>query len=139
VAGRIELCDVSFEYEPGQPVLEGVSLDIRPGERVGLRGRTGAGKTTLLSLIVRFTDPTGGVVLLDGKDIRSYRLADVREQFAIVLQEPVLFSSTIAENIAYARPGADLDEIIVAAKAANAHAFIAALPDGYDTKVGERG
>jgi ATP-binding cassette, subfamily B, bacterial len=139
VSGHIEVRDASFEYEAGRPVLEDISLEILPGERIGMRGRTGAGKTTLLSLIVRFVDPTNGVVLLDGKDIRDYRLADVREQFAIVLQEPVLFSSTIADNIAYARPGATHEEIVAAATAANAHDFIAALPDGYATKVGERG
>ena len=91
---------------------------------------TGAGKTTLVSLLTRFYDPTAGQVLLDGVDLRDYRLADLRNQFAIVLQEPVLFSTSIAENIAYARPGASEEEVVAAAKAANAHDFIARLPDG---------
>ena len=112
---------------------------VRPGARVGISGATGAGKTTLVSLLTRFYDPTAGAILLDGVDLRDYRLADLRNQFAIVLQEPVLFSTTIAENIAYARPEAEGDDIVQAAKAANAHEFIAALPDGYDTVVGERG
>jgi ATP-binding cassette subfamily B protein len=106
---------------------------------VGIAGETGAGKTTLLSLLTRFYDPTAGQILLDGVDVRDYKLADLRNQFAIVLQEPVLFSSSIAENIAYADPGASEEEIVQAAKAANAHDFIVGLPDGYETQVGERG
>jgi ATP-binding cassette subfamily B protein len=100
---------------------------------------TGAGKTTLLSLLTRFYDPTAGQILLDGVDLRDYKLADLRKQFAIVLQEPVLFSTSIAENIAYARPGANAEAIIEAAKAANAHEFIVRLPQGYNTQVGDRG
>jgi ATP-binding cassette subfamily B protein len=106
---------------------------------VGIAGRTGAGKTTLINLLGRYYDPTAGQVLLDGVDLREYRLADLRNQFAVVLQEPVLFSATIAENIAYGRPGATHEQIVAAAVAANAHDFIQALPDGYRTQVGERG
>ena len=106
---------------------------------LGIAGTTGAGKTTLVNLLTRFYDPTAGQILLDGLDLRDYKLADLRNQFAIVLQEPVLFSSSIAENIAYARPGASQEEILVAAKAANADEFIVRLPQGYETLVGERG
>src|SRR5439155_21014034 len=97
------------------------------------------GKTTLVNLLTRFYDPTVGQILLEDVDLREYKLADLRNQFAIVLQEPVLFSTSIAENIAYARPGASQSEIIAAAQAANAHDFIVRLPQGYETLVGERG
>jgi ATP-binding cassette, subfamily B, bacterial len=137
--GEVELRNVSFSYEPGNSVLRGISFRVPPGSRVGIMGTTGAGKTTLVSLLTRFYDPTSGEIRLDGLDLRDYRLADLRNQFAIVLQEPVLFSNSIAENIAYARPGASEDEIVAAARAANAHDFISALPEGYRTLVGERG
>jgi len=137
--GAIEFRDVSFSYGPGKDVLRGVSLKVRPGDRVGIQGVTGAGKTTLMSLLPRFYDPTSGQVLLDGTDIREFRLKDLRDQFSIVLQEPVLLSTTLAENIAYGRPDADDDQIREAARLANADDFIAALPDGYQTMVGERG
>jgi ATP-binding cassette subfamily B protein len=137
--GAIEFRDVSFAYEAGQPVLHEISFQAPPGARVGLTGTTGAGKTTLVSLLTRFYDPTSGQILLDGTDLRDLRLADLRNQFAIVLQEPVLFSNSIAENIAYARPEASEEEIVAAAQAANAHDFIVALPDGYATLVGQRG
>ena len=103
--GAVEYRDVSFAYEDSRPVLRDVSFSIEPGTRLGIAGPTGAGKTTLVSLIARFYDPVDGQVLLDGVDLREYRLADLRRQFAIVLQDPVLFSTTIGENIAYARPG----------------------------------
>ena len=106
---------------------------------MGIAGASGAGKSTLISLLTRFYDPTAGAILLDGKDLRDYRLADLRNQFAIVLQEPVLFSASITENIAYAKPEATRDELIAAAQAANAHEFIVRLPQAYDTQVGERG
>lgn len=138
-AGAIAFRNVSFVYGQGRPALHNISFEISPGTRLGIAGRTGAGKTTLVSLLMRFYDPTAGQILLDGIELRDYKLADLRNQFAIVLQEPVLFSTSIAENIAYARPGASYDEIITAAKAANAHEFIARLPQGYDTQVGERG
>ncbi len=138
-AGAIAFQNVSFAYTADHPVLDRVSFEIGPGTRVGIAGTTGAGKTTLVSLLTRFYDPTGGHILLDGVDLRDYKLADLRNQFAIVLQEPVLFSTTIAENIAYARPGADQHQILQAAKDANAHEFIMRLQNGYDTQVGERG
>jgi ATP-binding cassette subfamily B protein len=120
-------------------VLTDITFTVDAGARVGIAGRTGAGKTTLVSLLTRFYDPTAGVILLDGVDLRDYRLTDLRRQFAIVLQESTLFSASIAENIAYARPQASEGEIVAAARAANAHDFIVRLPQGYDTPVGERG
>jgi ATP-binding cassette subfamily B protein len=137
--GEFRLTDVAFGYDPGVFILEGVSLEIPAGARVGIIGKTGAGKTTLLGLLMRFYDTASGDIFLDGINIRQYRLQDLRQQFGIVLQEPVLFSNSIADNIAYGRTDADAEEIIAAAKAANAHEFIMNLPDGYDTVVGERG
>ena len=139
-SGAVTFRNVSFAYGEDRVVLDNVSFEISAGTRVGVVGTTGAGKTTLVSLLMRFYDPTHGQILLDGVDLRDYRLADLRHQFALVLQEPVLFSTSIAENIAYARPGASYDEIIAAAKVANAHEFIVSrLPRGYETQVGERG
>jgi ATP-binding cassette subfamily B protein len=137
--GAVELRDVCFAYDGGPPTLQDVSFAVAPGARVGVQGTTGAGKTTLVSLLMRFYDPTSGAILLDGVDLRDYRLADLRNQFALVLQEPVLFSTSIAENIGYARPGSSFDEVVSAARAAHAHEFVSALPAGYDTPVGERG
>ncbi len=137
--GLIEFRDLDFAYEPSQPVLQGVSFEVPAGANVGIVGPTGAGKTTLLGLLVRFFDPTGGQILLDGTDLRDYKLADLRNQYALVLQEPVLFKTTIAENIAYGHPEAEMEEIIAAAELASAHAFILGLPEGYETRVGERG
>lgn len=137
--GRLEFARASFAYDPRQPVLDDLSFTIEPGTRAGIVGPTGAGKTTLVSLITRFFDVTDGAILLDGRDLREYKIQDLRRQFAIVLQEPVLFSTTIADNIAFGRAGASHDLIVEAAKAANAHDFITALPDGYSTLVGERG
>ncbi len=137
--GAFVFDDVSFAYEPGHDVLRRIRLDIDPGSRVGIQGRTGAGKTTFVSLLTRFYDPTAGAILLDGVDLRDYNLADLRSQFAIVLQDTMLFSSSIRENIAYGRPEASDEEIVDAARQANAHDFIVALPDGYGTEVGERG
>ena len=137
--GSVVFRDVSFAYRPTQPVLHDVSFDIAPGTRLGIVGATGAGKTTIINLLTRFYDPTDGAVLLDGVDLRDYRLADLRRQFAIVLQEPVLFSASIAENIAYAHPDASEEQIVAAARAANAHEFIARLRKGYETPVCERG
>ena len=138
-SGTIAFREVSFAYPGGPPVLRTISFDVASGSRVGIRGMTGAGKTTLISLLTRFYDPMAGQVLLDGIDLRDYRLPDLRNQFAIVLQDPVLFSTSIAENIAYARPQASIEEIIEAAKLANAHEFVARLPNGYEAQVGERG
>lgn len=137
--GKLAFQHVAFEYEKGSPVLADIDFEVEPGKVVGIMGRSGAGKTTLVSLLIRFFDSTQGKILLDNWDIREYRLADLRNQFAFVLQEPVLFSSSIQENIAYAKPLANEKEIIQAAKAADAHDFIMKLPDGYQTLVGERG
>ena len=137
--GEVVFEGVSFAYDGERPVLQDVSIHVRAGTRVGVAGATGAGKTTLVSLLNRFYDPTAGCIRLDGVDLRAYRVADLRAQFAMVLQEPLLFSTSIGENIAYARPGASFEEIMAAAATAGAHDFIAALPDGYDTLVGERG
>ena len=138
-SGKVEFRDVSFAYEPGRFALERISFAVEPGMRVGIAGATGAGKTTMMNLLTRFYDPVAGEILLDGVDLRDYKVADLRNQFGIVLQEPVLFSTSIAENIAYARPDADQQEIEAAATAANIHDFIVTLPDGYGTEVGERG
>jgi len=137
--GAIEFHDVSFAYAGDRVVLRDVSFDAPAAARVGIAGSTGAGKTTLVSLLLRLYDPTAGRILLDGVDLREYRLDDLRRQFAMVLQESVLFATSVAENIAYARPDARPEEIVAAAKAANAHDFIVQLPQGYDTLVGERG
>ncbi len=138
-SGAMAFRNVSFAYEKDRPVLCDASFEIQPGTCLGVAGATGAGKTTLVNLLTRFYDPSAGQVLLDGVDLRDYKLADLRNQFALVLQEPVLFSTTIAENIAYARPGTSEAESIAAARAANAHDFIVRLPHGYGTLVGERG
>lgn len=137
--GAIAFRNVSFAYDSQHQILQNISFDVPAGARVGIAGKTGAGKTTLVNLLTRFYDPIEGQILLDGFDLRDYKLTDLRNQFAIVLQEPVLFSASIAENIAYAYPHASEKEIIQAAKAANAHDFIVDLPNGYDTQVGERG
>jgi ATP-binding cassette subfamily B protein len=138
-SGAVSLRDVCFAYNGDDPVLSNISFEIEPGTRVGIMGMTGGGKSTLVSLLTRFHDPTQGQILLDGVDLRDYKLADLRSQFGIVLQDSVLFSTSIRENIAYARPGASHHDIVEAAKAANAHEFITHLTDGYDTLVGERG
>src|SRR5438876_2657431 len=137
--GRVAFRHVSFAYGPERPVLHDVSFEIEPGTRLGVVGATGAGKTTLISLLTRFYDPIEGAILLDGVDLRDYKLLDLRRQFAIVLQDSVLFSISIADNIAYAAPGATRDQVVAAAQAANAHEFIERLPQGYETQVGERG
>jgi ATP-binding cassette subfamily B protein len=137
--GEISFRDVSFAYEPGHAVLQNISFDVRQAARVGIRGSTGAGKSTLLNLLMRLYDPTSGQILLDGHDLRDYHLADLRRQFAIVLQETVLFATSIRENVAYGRSDASFESVVEAAKAANAHDFIERLPDGYDTVVSERG
>jgi ATP-binding cassette subfamily B protein len=137
--GAISVQGVSFAYDGGSRVLHGVSFDLPAGARVGILGKTGAGKTTLLRLLLRFYDPTEGRILLDGVDLREYRVADLRNQYSLVLQEPILFSTSVRENIAYARPEASEAEIVHAARAAHAHDFIAALPQAYATRVGERG
>src|SRR5207248_4616679 len=137
--GEFEFRKVSFKYAGSGRGLNNISLKIPAGSRVGIVGTTGAGKTTLLNLLMRFYDPSEGQVLLDGVDLREYRIADLRRQFAVVLQEPVLFAASIAENIAYGKRDASDAEIIAAAKAANSHEFISRLPEGYETRSGERG
>ncbi|HEV8379295.1 MAG TPA: ABC transporter ATP-binding protein, partial [Tepidisphaeraceae bacterium] len=137
--GEIELQQISFGYRAGQLALDDVSLHIPAGMTVALVGPSGAGKTTLVSLLMRFYDPSAGKILLDGRDIRGITLASLRQNFSLVLQDPVLFGSTVAENIAYGLGGASLEQIEAAANAAGAHEFIMELPQGYDTKLGERG
>lgn len=138
-SGAVTFRNVSFAYDGDRSALHDVSFEVPAGSRVGIAGPTGAGKTTLVSLLMRFYDPDAGRILLDGVDLRDYRLTDLRGQFAMVLQDPVLLSTSIAENIAYARPGAREDEIAAAARAACAHDFITRLPESYRTPVGERG
>ena len=137
--GSVEFRNVSFEYEPGRPVLSNLNLAIAPGEKVAIVGATGAGKSTLASLIARFYDPTFGEVCVDGEDIRHYQLQSLREQISLVLQDSLLFSGTIRENIAFGRPEASEEEIVAAAVTANADEFIQRLSQGYETPVAERG
>ncbi|HYO66509.1 MAG TPA: ABC transporter ATP-binding protein [Archangium sp.] len=137
--GRITFEQVSFAYDAAHPVLRDVSFEVAPGQTVALVGRTGAGKTTVANLIPRFYDTTAGVVRLDGEDVKRVKRASLRRQMATVIQEPFLFSGTIAENIGYGRPGANREEIEQAARAVHAHEFIAALPKGYDSVLGEGG
>jgi ATP-binding cassette subfamily B protein/subfamily B ATP-binding cassette protein MsbA len=139
VQGRITFEHVSFAYDPSRPVLDDVSFDIAPGQTVALVGKTGAGKTTIAGLIPRFYDVTRGRVLLDGYDLRRLTRASVRKPIAMVLQEPFLFSGSIADNIAYGRPTATRAEIEAAARAVDAHDFIVELTGGYDTPLGEGG
>jgi ATP-binding cassette subfamily B protein len=136
--GQVELEAVSFAYRAERQALREVSFAVPPGAQVGITGKTGAGKSTLLSLLLRLYDPSTGRILLDGVDLRDYRLHDLRNQFAVMLQEPLLFSASVAENIAYARPEASESEIVAAAQVANADDFIRALPQGYQTPLGAR-
>jgi ATP-binding cassette subfamily B protein len=137
--GQIAFRKVSFEYTKDHPVLHDVSFTLPSGNCLGVVGPTGSGKTTLSTLMLRLFDPTTGEVTLDDIDLKDYKLADLRNQFAVVHQETVLFSTTVAENIRFARPNATIDEVVAAATAAKAHDFITSLPNGYDTLVGERG
>jgi subfamily B ATP-binding cassette protein MsbA len=137
--GAIEFKDVAFGYDVDEPILKDVSFRIEPGEFVGVVGPTGAGKSTLMSLLPRFYDVGSGSVEVDGHDVRDYKLKALRDQIGYVLQETVLFRGTVLENIAFGRPGATREEIVAAAKLANADEFISKMPQGYDTMVGERG
>ena len=139
ITGEVKFHNMTFGYESHKPVLKDINLHVQPGEMIGLVGHSGAGKSTLINLICRFYTPDSGRLEIDGEDIKQIDLKDLRRQIGVVLQEPYLFSGTIAENIAYAHPDAAMKDIIAAAKAANAHEFIVKFPDGYDTEVGERG
>jgi ATP-binding cassette, subfamily B, multidrug efflux pump len=138
VDGRVTFDGVWFGYEPERPVLRDITFDIAAGQTVALVGRTGAGKTTIANLVPRFYDVSRGAVRVDGHDVRSVTRANLRRQMAMVLQEPFLFGGTVAENIAYGRPGASPAQIRAAAGAVDAHAFIEALPQGYDTRLAEQ-
>lgn len=139
INGRIVFENVTFGYHTHEPVLDGINLEVEPGEMIGLVGHSGAGKSTLTNLILRLYDVDEGRILIDGVDIRDVALKDLRSQMGVVLQETFLFSGTILENIIYAKPDAAPEEVIRAAKIAHAHDFIIRFPNGYDTKVGERG
>jgi ABC-type multidrug transport system fused ATPase/permease subunit len=139
LAGEIEFNHIAFGYDPTHPILTDLNLKIKPGQFVGIVGPTGSGKSTVVSLIPRFYDVQAGTVHIDGHDVRDYKLKDLRSHIGYVLQDTVLFRGTIFENIAFGRPDATKDDVIAAAKLANAHDFIMAMPLGYDTPVGERG
>jgi ATP-binding cassette, subfamily B, bacterial len=137
--GHVAVEGLGFSYQGRANTLEEVSLEAQPGERIAVVGQTGAGKSTLMSLLIRFYDPATGCVKLDGVDLRDLKLSSLREQISVVLQEPLLFSGTIEENIRYGKLDATTDQVIDAARAANAHDFIGGLPRGYETQLGERG
>ena len=137
--GRIEMHGVTLRYDGAAPALTGIDLEVESGRTVALVGPSGSGKTSLVALIARLYDPSEGEVLVDGADVRSVDVVSLRSEIAFVSDESFLFSATIAENIAYARPGASLEQVEVAARRAQAHGFIAEFPDGYETLVGERG
>ncbi|RMH85640.1 MAG: ABC transporter ATP-binding protein [Calditrichaeota bacterium] len=139
VRGDLEFREVRFGYSPAVPVLNGITLQIRAGEKIAIVGPTGSGKSTLVSLLARLYDPTAGQILIDGRDIREFNPDSLREQISFVLQETLLFRTTIKENIAYGRLDASFDEIVEAAKRAKIHEYIMSLPDGYNTVIGERG
>ncbi len=139
IKGAIRFEGVGFGYDPHVPVLKGVDVEIKPGETIGVVGQSGSGKTSFVNLLCRFYDPTEGRILIDGVDLRKIKVNSLRSQIGLVLQEAQLFSGTILENISYGRPEATLEEVFDAAKAANSHDFIVRMPDGYDTRLGERG
>jgi ATP-binding cassette, subfamily B, bacterial len=137
--GRVELADLTFGYDPQRPVLHNITLSVEPGQTLALVGPTGAGKSTIIGLVARFYDPQRGVVRIDGHDARHIRLDSLRRNISMVLQDVFLFNGSVRENIRFGKPNATDEEIIAAAQAANAHAFISGLPQGYDTPIGERG
>jgi len=137
--GEITFGNVTFGYHPAAPVLRDISFTIDPGQTVGIVGPTGSGKSTIASLIARFRDPDTGTITIDGTDIRDYNLRKLRSQIGFVLQDTVVLRGTIRDNIAFGRPDATDDDIIEAAKLANAHEFITRMPDGYHSPVGDRG
>jgi ATP-binding cassette, subfamily B, bacterial len=137
--GHVRFRNASFGYDPGKAVLRDVDLEVRPGEMIGLVGRSGVGKSTLVGLVCRFYDVTRGTLEIDGSDIRAIRLEDLRGQIGLVAQQSFLFNDTIAANIRYGRPKASFEEVLSAARAANAHEFVVGKPDGYDMVVGEGG
>jgi ABC-type multidrug transport system fused ATPase/permease subunit len=139
LTGRVDFENVNFHYVPGKPIIRNFNLHVEPGQTVALIGPTGCGKSTLLSLLLRFYDVSGGTLRLDGYDVRSVQLAKLRRQFGIVLQEPQLFTASIADNIRYARPNATQKEVEAAARVAEIHDFIRSLPDGYNTLIGVEG
>jgi len=139
IEGNVTFEDVRFGYEKSREIVKGISLEVAAGEMIGLVGHSGAGKSTLINLLMRFYDPTDGRILVDGVDLKQIKVDDFRRQVGVVMQESYLFPGTVGQNIAYGRPDATLEEVIAAAKAANAHDFIVNFPDGYDAYVGERG
>jgi len=139
IEGRVELRNVTFGYDPEVPILKGLNLDIKPGEVIAFVGPSGAGKSTLVNLVPRFYDVTGGAIFVDGHNIADVKVKSLRNNIGMVLQDNILFTGTIKENILYGRPGATDEEIVEAAVAANAHHFIEALENGYETEIGERG
>jgi ABC-type multidrug transport system fused ATPase/permease subunit len=139
IHGEIVFDHVAFAYDENCPVLRDVSFTVKPGQTIGVVGPTGGGKSTIMSLIPRFYDPTAGTICIDGVDVRDFRLKTLRDQIGYVLQETVLFRGTVRDNIAYGREGATDEEIVAAAKLANADEFISRMPDGYRAMVGDRG
>ena len=137
--GHVQLQDVSFRYLPDRPLIEGLSLDVQPGQRIAIVGPTGCGKTTLINLLMRFYDVNSGSIKVSGTDIRDVTRASLRSSYGMVLQDTWLRAGTVRENIAYGKPDATMDEVIAAAKAAHAHSFIRRLPEGYDTVIAEDG
>ncbi|MGI8684071.1 MAG: ABC transporter ATP-binding protein [Acidimicrobiales bacterium] len=138
-AGKVEYRDVSFQYQGGNPVLNGVSFTIEPGTKLALVGESGEGKTTLANLLLRFYEPTAGSIAIDGVDVTDVSQRSLRRNIGVVFQEPALFSGTVSENISYGQDDVDHEQVVAAARAANAHDFIERLPEGYDTEIGERG